>query len=174
MIPVTLNPVRLGVGLVVLLLAACVGIQTVRLANSKTDLATEQKERAKERQSLADAARVATDQLADQKARHAAEQQENVYAFNKEKQARLAAERRATADSLRNDLRTFAAGSDLRPGIDPGACRSERDRSATLADLLAEADELAEGFAAAAEQHADEVRFLKRQIGIDRAGCRPL
>ena len=163
-------------GIVVLVLLGAIGVQTVRLANAEADLAKEKAAWATERARLSEAARWATVQLSDQAARHAAEQQEIVHAYNKEKQARLAAvsAARASGDSLRNDFRTYAAGSGLWAWADPSACRSERDRSATLGDLLADADRLAETLAGAAEQHAGEVRFLKRVIENDRAGCAPM
>lgn len=164
----------IAIGIAFALLLGAIGVQTVRLASSKTDVAELKADWALERATLERKARVAVQKLAAQKAAHAANQQEIVHAYNKERQARAAdASRRATDDRVRNAIRDFAGGGQ-RAGSDPAACRGERDRSATLGLLLEEADGLAGEFATAAEQHAGEVRFLKRVIENDRAGCRPL
>jgi len=72
-------------------------------------------------------------------------------------QARRVAAAAADGQRLRHQLAAFAAGGDAaRDSVD--ACRR---RAATLGQLLAEADGLAGEFAAAAEQHAGEVRLLR-------------
>jgi hypothetical protein len=156
------------------LLGLALGIQTVRLHDARTELAEEVAAHAQERAALAERARFATQKLSDQKAAHAAEQQEIVHAYHKEKEARRAAETGAAAadQRLRNDIRAFTGGE--RPGTDAAAGRSERDRAATLGLLLEDAVGFSGSLAQAAEQHAGEVRFLKRVIENDRAGCKPL
>lgn len=163
-------------GIVALVLVAVIGVQTVRLANVKADKAELKADWALERATLASAARKAVQALADQRAAHAAQQQENADAYAKQVAARKAAEADAVAarGSVRNAITTYLAGGGLGAGADPAACSRDRSRSAALGDLLDDADELAEKLAGAAEQHADEVRLLKRQIMIDRAGCAPL
>lgn len=163
------------IGLVFATLLSALGAQTVRLANSRAELAGEKAERAREDAKRYAALTDALQQLSDQRAAHAAAQQESADVYAKEQIARHAAE--ADAAAARRWVRDYistAAGGDQRDGVGAGTCGRERDRARTLGDLLAAADGLAERLAGAAERHAGEVRLLKRQVGIDRAGCRPL
>lgn len=166
----------MAAGLAFLALLGAFGIQTIRLADTEADLAEEIAAHAKTLQAYADRARSAVEKLAAQKAEHAAAQQEIVHAYAKERQARLASEARtAAADQrLREQIRAYAAGSCSGPGTDADTGRSEGDRAATLGLLLEDALGLSGALAEGAEQHAGEVRFLKRIIENDRAGCRPL
>lgn len=166
----------LALGLAFLALLAALGVQTLRLADARADLAEEQAGTAKILKAYADRARLAVAKLSDQQAVHAAKQQEIVHAYHQEKQAHVAAESgRATADQrLRDAIRVYAAGRSDRPGPDAAACRAERDRSATLGLLLEDAVGFSGRLAQAADQHASEVRFLKQVIENDRAGCKPL
>jgi hypothetical protein len=163
-------------GVVALVLLGVIGLQTVRLANAKADTAELKADWALERATLAATARRATQAMADQRAAHAAQQQENADAYAKQVAARKAAEADAVAarSSVRNAITTYLASGGLSAGANASACGRDRSRSAALGDLLGDVDELAEKLAGAAEQHADEVRLLKRQILIDRAGCAPL
>ena len=103
---------------------------------------------------------------------HARNQQEIVDAHAKQERARAAALAAAAADGerLRKQVAEYAAtcggGEADSPAVALQRCR---DRAATLGHLLGQADGLAEAFAGAAEQHADEVRTLKRVIENDRA-----
>ena len=103
---------------------------------------------------------------------HARNQQEIADAHAKQERARAAALAAAAADGerLRKQVTDYAAtcggGEAVSPAVALQRCR---DRAATLGHLLGQADGLAEAFAGAAEQHADEVRTLKRMIENDRA-----
>ena len=103
---------------------------------------------------------------------HARNQQEITDAHAEQEKRRLARLAAAAADGerLRQQVTEFAAtcggGEADSPAVALQRCR---DRAATLGHLLGQADGLAEAFAGAAEQHADEVRTLKRVIENDRA-----
>ncbi len=158
-----------------LALGIALAVQSVRLADTKTDLAEEVAAGAKERQAYAERARHAVEKFAAQKAAHAAAQQEIVHAYNQERHARLAADagRRAADQRLREQIRDFAGGG-AGAGTDAAACRSAGDRAATLGLLLEDALGTAGTLAEGAERHADEVRLLKRLLENDRAGRRPI
>lgn len=64
---------------------------------------------------------------------------------------------RTQRDSLLNSISSYAGGSPTGDSLP--ACR---ERATTLGELLGEADQLASELAEAAEQHASEVRVLKR------------
>ena len=87
----------------------------------------------------------------------------------KRRVARLAAAA-ADGERLRQQVTEFAAtcGGGEAQSL-AAALQRCRDRAATLGVLYGEADSQAEAFAGAAEQHADEVRTLKRVIENDRA-----
>lgn len=139
---------------------------------ARTALATEQRDRADENR---ERMRVALD---DARATfrkgeiHARNQQEIADAHAKQERARAAALAAAAAggERLRKQVTEYAAtgggGEADSPAVALQRCR---DRAATLGHLLGQADGLAEAFAGAAEQHADEVRTLKRVIENDRA-----
>jgi hypothetical protein len=179
MIPLALagiNPIRLGIAIAFVALAAYAGIQTVRVADLKTDLAEEKLIGANERAALFKLAADAKGKIAKIQSDHAAQQQENSDEYAKARaknQTRLAA---VTAESerLSRQLSDYAAGRDLGPDTDAPACRGIRDRAAAIGDLLEQARGLATVFAGAAEQHADEVRVLKGQITADRVACQAL
>lgn len=103
---------------------------------------------------------------------HARNQQEIADAHAAQEKRRLARLAAAAADGerLRYQVAEFAAtcggGEADSPAVALQRCR---DRAATLGVLYGEADSQAESFAGAAEQHADEVRTLKRVIENDRA-----
>ena len=138
---------------------------------SRSALSAEQTSRAREN---AERMRVALD---DARATfrkgeiHARNQQEIADAHAKQERARAAALAAAAADGerLRKQVAEYAAtgggGEADSPAVALQRCR---DRAATLGHLLGQADGLAEAFAGAAEQHADEVRTLKRVIENDR------
>lgn len=103
---------------------------------------------------------------------HARNQQEIADAHAKQERARADALAAAAADGdrLRDQVRAFAAACGGREGQSPAsALRDCEYRATTLGALHAAADRQAEEFAKAAEQHADEVRTLKRTIANDRA-----
>lgn len=103
---------------------------------------------------------------------HARNQQEIADAHAAQEKRRLARLATAAADGerLRKQVTEYAAtcggGEADSPAVAIQRCR---DRAATLGVLYGEADSQAESFAGAAEQHADEVRTLKRVIENDRA-----
>ena len=103
---------------------------------------------------------------------HARNQQEIAdahFAQEKHRLARLAAAA-ADGERLRKQVIEYAATCGGGEADSPAAALQHcRDRAATLGVLYGEADSQAEAFAGAAEQHADEVRTLKRVIENDRA-----
>lgn len=103
---------------------------------------------------------------------HARNQQEIADAHAAQEKRRLARLATAAADGerLRKQVTDYAATCGGGEGDSPAvALQRCRDRAATLGVLYGEADSQAEAFAGAAEQHADEVRTLKRVIENDRA-----
>lgn len=139
---------------------------------ARTALATEQRDRADEN---TERMRVALEDARETFRKgevHARNQQEIVDAHAKQERARAAALAAAAADGerLRKQVAEYAAtgggGEADSPAVALQRCR---DRAATLGVLYGEADSQAEAFAGAAEQHADEVRTLKRVIENDRA-----
>ena len=103
---------------------------------------------------------------------HARNQQEIADAHAAQEKRRLARLAAAAADGerLRYQVAEFAATCGGGEADSPAAALQRcRDRAATLGVLYGEADSQAEAFAGAAEQHADEVRTLKRMIENDRA-----
>lgn len=103
---------------------------------------------------------------------HARNQQEIADAHAEQEKRRVARLAAAAADGerLRQQVTEFAATCGGREAQSLAAALQHcRDRAATLGNLLGKADRLAEAFAGAAEQHADEVRTLKAVIANDRA-----
>ena len=103
---------------------------------------------------------------------HARNQQEIADAHAAQEKRRLARLATAAADGerLRKQVTEYAATCGGGEADSPAAALQHcRDRAATLGHLLGQADGLAEAFAGAAEQHADEVRTLMRVIQNDRA-----
>ena len=102
---------------------------------------------------------------------HARNQQEIADAHFAQEKRRLARLAAAAADGerLRKQVTEYAATCGGGEADSPAAALQHcRDRAATLGVLYGEADSQAEAFAGAAEQHADEVRTLKRVIENDR------
>lgn len=139
---------------------------------ARTALATEQRDRANEN---TERMRVALDDARETFRKgeiHARNQQEIADAHAKQERARAAALAAAAADGerLRKQVTDYAATCGGGEADSPAAALQHcRDRAATLGVLYGEADSQAEAFAGAAEQHADEVRTLKRVIENDRA-----
>lgn len=139
---------------------------------ARTALAQEQRDRAAENQ---ERMRVALEDARETFRKgeiHARNQQEIADAHHAQEKRRLARLAAAAADGerLRDQVRAYAATCGGAEADSPVvALQRCRDRAATLGHLLGEADGLAEAFAGAAEQHADEVRTLKRVIENDRA-----
>ena len=139
---------------------------------ARTALANEQRDRAEENR---ERMRVALEDARETFRKgeiHARNQQEIADAHARQERRRAAALAAAIADGqrLRDQVAQFAAACGGGEADSPAAALQHcRDRAATLGHLLGEADGLAEAFAGAAEQHADEVRTLKRVIQNDRA-----
>lgn len=159
-------------------LGAAVGVQSVRLAGAKTEtanvetkLAGEQRDRAQERSDRNRAALRDSERVAALMSTHAATQQENVSAFNREKSLRLAAEseRRTADDQLRYVISAFTAGDRNKADGDPAACRDQRDRSERLGGLLGEAVGLASEGESLVRQRDGEVILLLGTVRADRA-----
>ena len=139
---------------------------------ARTALANEQRDRADENR---ERMRVALEDARETFRKgeiHARNQQEIADAHAQQEKRRAAALAAAVADGqrLRNQVAQFAAACGGGEADSPAAALQRcRDRAATLGVLYGEADSQAEAFAGAAEQHADEVRTLKRVIENDRA-----
>lgn len=139
---------------------------------ARTALANEQRDRADEHR---ERMRVAMDDARETFRKgeiHARNQQEIADAHAQQEKRRAAALAAAVADGqrLREQVAAFATACGGGEADSPAAALQHcRDRAATLGALLGEADSLAEEFAGAAEQHADEVRTLMRVIENDRA-----
>ena len=81
---------------------------------------------------------------------------------------------RADADGLRLQIAAYTATSARGEAQgNTAACLDLRNRTATLGDLLRQADSLAEEFAGSAELHADQVRALKEIVANDRKLMEP-
>ncbi|MGV8823953.1 DUF2514 family protein [Methylibium petroleiphilum] len=138
-------------------LAAGLGVQTVRLADSQTALATEQRDRRDERLRLAERALVANDQVRAEIQRRADEQQEVIR--NAEKQQAQARADALAADAAARRLRDRAAQLAAACGpagphpAPPGAGEATAGAGLVLTDVLGRSDdtsgELAEAFDAA-------------------------
>ena len=103
---------------------------------------------------------------------HTRNQQEIADAHAEQEKRRVARLAAAAADGerLRAQVIEYAAACGGGEADSPAAALQRcRDRAAALGVLYGEADSQAEAFAGAAEQHADEVRTLKRVIENDRA-----
>ena len=157
------------------LLLAALGWQTVRVADGKTELANERAARATEtsernRIALRESERVAGLQLT-----HAAQQQEIVDVYEtrlKTVQDRRSADA-ADAQRVRRQLAAFAARDREAARSDPAACQRVADRSAILADVAAEGrDLLAEGRRLVEGRDA-EVILLLGLVRNDRALLAP-
>ena len=138
---------------------------------ARTALANEQRDRADENR---ERMRVALEDARETFRKgeiHARNQQEIADAHAAQEKRRLAhlAAAAADGDRLRKQVTEYAAACGGGEADSPAvALQRCRDRAAALGHLLGEADGLAEAFAGAAEQHADEVRTLMRVIQNDR------
>jgi len=164
--------------LLVAALMGLLGLQQIRVEQAKTEtasaeglLADEKRARAVEsdlrnRVALRESERVAALQTA-----HAAQQQGNLNAFNKEKGLRTVADaaRRAADDQLRYVISAFTAGGGPAGEGDAAACRVQRDRSERLGGLLSEALDLASEGERVVRKRDAEVIFLKTLVNNDRA-----
>lgn len=156
---------------VLAVLVSALGVQTTRLAGVRASLANEEAERAQEtndrlRASLRESERVAALQLT-----HAATQQEIVDAY--ETRLKTVQDDRAAdandARRVRRQLAAFAARDREAARSDPAACERVADRSAVLADVVAEGrDLLAEGRRVVEDRDA-EVTLLGAMVRNDRA-----
>lgn len=139
---------------------------------ARTALANEQRDRADEDRERMRAALDDARETFRKGEIHARNQQEIADAHAAQEKRRLARLAAAAADGerLRKQVTEYAATCGGGEADNPAAALQRcRDRAATLGVLYGEADSQAEAFAGAAEQHADEVRTLKRVIQNDRA-----
>ncbi|MGJ7544644.1 hypothetical protein [Variovorax sp. LT1R16] len=161
--------------LLVALLLAVLGLQTVRLANRGEDLAAERLARVTEtndrnRAALRESERVATLQLT-----HAAQQQETVHAFEQTVRALETgrAADAARADRVRRQFAATAARDREAARSDPAACERVADRSEVIAAAAAEGGELLAETRRALEQRDAEVTLLLGIVRNDRALLQP-
>jgi hypothetical protein len=153
---------------------AVFGVQELRIAKLKAEVAQAQALAADERAMREKAAREYVEAVAGIRAEHAAKQQELEDAWTNERKAfevRRAADSRQL-DRLRNQIAAFTTP---RPAPDGGAGPApdldQADRLTTIGQLLEESlGLLAEG-RGLVERRDAEVKRLVDQIGIDRAAC---
>lgn len=161
--------------LLVAVLLALLGLQTVRLAGRGEELATERLARATEtsdrnRAALRESERVATLQLT-----HAAQQQESVHAFEQTIRTLEAdrADDAAHADRVRLQFAATAARDRAAARSDPAACERVADRSEVIAAAAAEGGELLAEARRALERRDAEVSLLLGIVRNDRALLAP-
>lgn len=162
-----------GLAAGLLLAMATAGVQTMRVAGLRASLAAEKQERADERAAAEKAAREAENAAREAERRHAAQQQEIVSAYARDRAASATAldSARRDADSLRDAVTCYASG-DCKGADAPTAPGGDcRDRTRTLGNLFRKADSLAEELARDAERRNAEVRALKSQVEADRIAC---
>lgn len=145
--------------------------QRATIHGLKSELAVEKLQHSTATKDAERKAREYITQLAEVRAKHAAEQQEKESAFTKEKQA-LARARAVDADaarSLRNRLAdaTRPAG-DPRGTVDTAACQRDRDRLEVLGRLAGEGQELLVEARSLLGERDAEVSRLIEQIKTDR------
>ena len=159
----------LGLGLIprVALIGAGVAVVGLALNNmrvvwernaARATLAQVQVEFAQHRATAAAAAAAAEQAHRQQETRWRAQQTEarKKHEAALQEQARVADRARVDGERLRDTIAGFAAGGEIaRDTLD--ACNR---RAATLGNLLADADRLAESLARAAEAHRDQVALL--------------
>lgn len=108
-------------------------------------------------------------------AKHASLQQETVHAFHKKAAADRTREHglRTELDRLRDTVRDYAAGG-READRDPDTCRSDRDRSRRLGELVQEALDIQGESESFIRQRDREVRLLKDLLSNDRALMTPV
>lgn len=163
------------VGIAFAAVLALAGVQTVRLADTKADLANEKTVRIAETNSRLQAALDHKAAISKLEAAHAAAQQlkENEYVANK---ARLESERLAAvadAGRLRSKLAAFTA-SGIRPGeAIASAYQRAADRLQVVGGLLDESIDLEAESRSIIKRRDAEVDLLLNQIRTDRQACSP-
>lgn len=162
-----------GLAAALLITMATAGVQTMRVAGLRASLAAEKQERAEERAAAEKAAREAENAAREAERRHAAQQQEIVSAYARDRAASALAldSARRDADSLRDAVTCYAAGDCAGANAPASAGGDCRDRARTLGHLFRDADRLAEKLAQDAERRNAEVRALKSQVEADRNAC---
>lgn len=154
-------------------LAAAVGVQQVRVANLKADVAQVEKARDGETAARERAAREHADKLRDLQARHAEEQQQKETDYET-KLAKLEKDKRAdaaVAGQLRDKLAAFAARSQQPGETDTAAVERYANRLGIVSGLLAESIDLVTEGRSVIERRDAEVGRLLEQINLDRSAC---
>lgn len=148
-----------GLGVVVLVLAALLGIQTVRLAGAQAEVDKVRAQWSAQRAEQESTARAAGEnfrrreqELQDQlvEANHALQ-------VEKDRGAAAAAGQRAADERVRNVIATYAADGGQPPAP---ACVAERERATALGSLLGESLRVQEELAGAAESTASDLRAM--------------
>jgi hypothetical protein len=154
-------------------LTAGVGAQQVRVANLKTDLATEGRARATESAKRTQLALDHTVAIGKLQSQHAADQQQkdDKYAQQLHNLQAAGAVARADAQRLRGKLATFTSGAVQTGETDATAGQRARDRLPLVGALLAEGVELEAESRGIIQRRDAEVGHLADQIRIDRAAC---
>lgn len=159
-------------GVLLLLAGLRLLLVQLELASVRVTLAEERNSRAQEDARRAAVALEDARETYRRNEIHTRNQQTIDHEKTKQDQARAAAVAAARNDAnrLREQVRAFATACGGGEAQTPAAAIADcRNRTTTLGQLYEEADRQAGEFAAAAEQHADEIRTLKRVIGNDRA-----
>lgn len=170
MLPDLKTPLLWALGLALVAALATAGIERTRAAGTRTDLAAEKADRAKENTARALAALADLQRVVALTALHAKTQQENIDAY----EARLGSldeRRRAVAaerDRMRKQYADYVARDRSQASSDPAACQRLADRSAVLAAMAARSRELLEGGRLVVEGRDNEVQLLLNTVKNDR------
>jgi hypothetical protein len=168
--------------LALLLLVAVVGIglrlqaAQLKLEKARAALSAEQASRATENSQRMQVALDDARETFRRVENHSRNQQEIADAHAAQEKRRIDRLAAAAADGqrLRDQVAAFAAACGGGEAYSPAAALERcSHRAATLGLLLGEADQLAQEFADAAEQHAGEIRTLQRIVSNDRALIAP-
>lgn len=154
---------------VVALTLAWGGVTSVQLSHERLVHANLVRDVAKAAGVAEHVAREDAQKIADLRAQHATNQQENINEARKREVARVARERALAADNerLRNDI--LAASRRRETAPDAASRGRDGDLAGQLGGDLAEAVGLQGEAEAALRRRDDEVRLLLRQIHTDRA-----
>ncbi len=159
----------LGLGLVVAL--ATSGIERMRAAGARAELAAEQRDRAKESTGRALAVLADLQRTVALVAAHAMTQKENVDVYEIRLEELAARGRNVVAElgRVRKQYADYAARDREQASNDPATCIRIADRSAVLAAMAARSRELLERGRLVVERRDDEVQLLLSTVKNDRS-----
>jgi hypothetical protein len=165
------TPLLWALGLALVAALGVAAIERTRAAGARADLASEQRDRAKENTARALVALADLQRVMVLVASHAKTQQENVDGYENRLGVLAARGRAVTAElgRVRKQYADYAARDRDQAGGDPAACQRVADRSAVLADMAARSRELLERGRLVVEGRDNEVQLLLGTVKNDRA-----